>query len=116
MRRPFVAIAFALVAVTAVTACHRKVDTTTPPAKEPPGPTYTLTVNNTLTKSINVYVTSGGVDTFLRQVQPTSTEQVPVKGIPGNTPVTLKATTADGQSTYTKANVSLASNYTWVVP
>lgn len=116
MRRPFVAFAFALVAVTAVAACHRKVDTTSTPAKEPAGPTYTLTVTNNLTKSVNVYVTNGGVDTFLRQVQPTSTEQVPVKGIPANTPVTLKATTSDGSSTYTKANVSLANNYTWVVP
>ncbi len=113
MRRALVAFAL----VTVVAACHRKVDTTTPaPAKEPPGPTYTLTVTNNLTKSVNVYVTNGGVDTFLRQVQPTSTEQLPVKGIPANTPVTLKATTADGSSTYTKANVSLASNYTWVVP
>jgi hypothetical protein len=114
MRRALVALA--LMAVT-VAACHRKVDTTTAPAKEPPpGPTYTLTVTNNLTKSVNVYVTNAGVDTFLRQVQPTATEQVPVKGIPGNTPVTLKATTSDGSSTYTKANVSLASNYTWVVP
>jgi hypothetical protein len=107
--------ALALLALIAVAACHRKVDTTSAPA-QPTGPTYTLTVTNNLTKSVNVYVTNGGVDTFLRQVQPTSTEQVPVKGIPGNTPVTLKATTADGASTYTKANVSLSNNYTWVLP
>src|SRR5579862_2675930 len=110
MRRALVALA-----LVAVAACHRKVDTTSAPA-QPTGPTYTLTVTNNLTKSVNVYVTNGGVDTFLRQVQPTSTEQVPVKGIPGNAPVTLKATTADGSSTYTKANVSLSNNYTWVVP
>jgi hypothetical protein len=111
MRRALVA--FALVAVTA--ACHRKVDTTSAPA-QPSGPTYTLTVTNNLTKAVNVYVTSAGVDTFLRQVQATSTEQVPVKGIPATAQVTLKATTSDGSSTYTKANVSLSNNYTWVVP
>jgi hypothetical protein len=65
---------------------------------------------------VNVFVTNAGVDTFLRQVQGTSTEQVPVKGIPANTQVTLRATTSDGSSTYTKANVSLSNNYTWVVP
>lgn len=112
MRRALVA--FALVAVTA--ACgHRKVDTTSAPA-QPSGPTYTLTVTNNLTKSVNVYVTNGGVDTFLRQVQATSTEQLPVKGIPASAQVTLKATTSDGSSTYTKANVNLSNNYTWVVP
>jgi hypothetical protein len=113
MRRALAA--FALVAVTAVAACHRKVDTTSAPA-QPSGPTYTLTVTNNLTKSVNVYVTNAGVDTFLRQVQATATEQVPVKGIPANTQVTLKATTSDGSSTYTKANVNLSNNYTWVVP
>src|SRR5579863_8305353 len=109
-------VAFALVAVTVVAACHRKVDTTSAPAKEPAGPTYTLTVTNNLTKAVNVYVTNGGVDTFLRQVAGTSTEQLPVKGIPASASVTLKATTVDGASTYTKANVSLGNNYTWVVP
>src|SRR5271170_3846571 len=102
MRRALVA--FALVAV--VACGHRPVDTTTAPA-QPTGPTYTLTVTNNLTKAVNVYVTNGGVDTFLRQIQGTSTEQVPVKGIPANTPVTLKATTSDGASTYSKANVTL---------
>jgi hypothetical protein len=110
MRRAFVALA-----LIAVAACHRKVDTTTAPA-QPTGPTYTLTVTNNLTKSINVYVTNAGVDTFLRQVNSTSTEQIPVKGIPASASVTLKATTSDGSSTYSKANVSLGNNYTWVVP
>ena len=113
MRRALVA--FALVAATTVAACHRKVDTTSAPA-QPSGPTYTLTVTNNLTKAVNVYVTSGGVDTFLRQIPGTSSEQVPVKGIPASTPVTLKATTSDGSSTYTKANVTLSNNFTWVVP
>jgi hypothetical protein len=98
-----------------VAACHRSVDTNAAPA-QPAGPTYTLTVTNNLTKSINVYVTNGGVDTFLRQVAASSTEQLPVKGIPASASVTLKATTVDGASTYTKGNVSLGNNYTWVVP
>jgi hypothetical protein len=110
MRRALVA--FALIAVA---ACHRKVDTTTAPA-QPAGPTYTLTVTNNLTKPVNVYVTNGGVDTFLRQVPATSNQQIPVKGVPANASVTLKATTTDGASTYTKANVTLSNNYTWVVP
>ena len=115
MRRALAALALAALALVAVAACHRKVDTTSAPA-QPSGPTYTLTVTNNLTKAVNVYVTNGGVDTFLRQVQATSTEQVPVKGIPASAPVTLKATTSDGSSTYTKQNVTLSNNYTWVVP
>jgi hypothetical protein len=110
MRRALVALA-----LVAVAACHRKVDTNAQPA-QPAGPTYTLTVTNNLTKAVNVYVTNGGVDTFLRQVAGTSTDQLPVKGIPANTPVTLKATTVDGASTYTKASVNLSNNYTWVLP
>jgi hypothetical protein len=39
-----------------------------------------------------------------------------VKGIAANTQVTLKATTSDGSSTYSKANVNLTNNYTWVLP
>jgi hypothetical protein len=111
MRRALV-VALALVAVA---ACHRKVDTTSAPA-QPSGPTYTLTVTNNLTKAVNVFVTNAGVDTFLSQVQGTSTAQVPVKGIAANTQVTLKATTSDGSSTYSKANVNLTNNYTWVLP
>jgi hypothetical protein len=114
MRKALVAFALVL-GVTVAAACHRKVDTNAAPA-QPAGPTYTLTVTNNLTKAINVYVTAGGVDTFLRQVAGTSTEQLPVKGIAAGTAVTLKATTVDGASTYSKGNVSLASNYTWVVP
>ena len=108
--------AFAMLALVAVAACHRKVDTTSAPAAQPTGPTYTLTVTNNLTKPVNVFVTNAGVDTFLSQVQGTSTAQVPVKGIPANAQVTLKATTSDGASTYSKANVNLSSNYTWVLP
>ena len=116
MRRALVASGLALVAVTALAACgHRKVDTTTAPA-QPSGPTYTLTVTNNLTKAVNVYVTAGGVDTFLRQVHADSTEQVPVKGIPANTQVTLKATTSDGSSTYTKTSVTLTDGYKWTLP
>jgi hypothetical protein len=116
MRRALVAFALIAATTTVAAACHRKVDTTAAPAKEPAGPTYTLTVTNNLTKAINVYVTAGGVDTFLRQVAGTSTDQLPVKGIPSGAAVTLKATTVDGASTYTKGNVNLSSNYTWVVP
>ncbi len=115
MRRIVSTLAWAALATTTLAACHRKVDTNAPPA-QPAGPTYTLTVTNNLTKAINVYVTSGGVDTFLRQVAASSSEQLPVKGIPSGAAVTLKATAIDGSNTYTKANVNLSNNYTWAVP
>jgi hypothetical protein len=115
MRRIVTAFMWVALGSATVAGCgSRKVDTTNPPA--PAGPTYSLTVANNLTKAINVYVTNGGVDTFLRQVAASTTEQVPVKGVAAGTAVTLKATTVDGSNTYTKPNVVLSNGFSWQVP
>jgi hypothetical protein len=115
MRRIVTAFVWVALGSATLAGCgSRKVDTTNPPP--PAGPTYSLTVANNLTKAINVYVTAGGVDTFLRQVAASSTETVPVKGVPANTAVTLKATTVDGANTYSKPNVVLSNGFSWQVP
>jgi len=65
---------------------------------------------------VNVYVTTGGTDVFLKQVSANSVEVLPVAGIPAGTSVTLKARTVDGTRTYSRDNVYLATNYDWRVP
>ena len=65
---------------------------------------------------MNLYVTSGGTDVFLKQVSANSVEVVPVRGITAGTTVTLKARTVDGTRTYSRDNVYLGANYEWRVP
>ena len=71
---------------------------------------------NNLTQAVNLYVTSGGTDVFLKQVSASSVEVVPVRGLSAGTTVTLKARTVDGTRTYTRDNIYLASNYDWRIP
>ena len=65
---------------------------------------------------VNVYVVSAGTDIFLKQVAARSTETLPVRGVADGSTVTLRATTVDGNYTYTKDNVVLSSTYVWQVP
>ena len=75
-----------------------------------------VAVTNNLSQAVNVYVTVGGNDMFLRQVGAGSTENLEVRGVASGTSVTLKATTVDGTRTYTKDNVTLAGTTNWQVP
>jgi hypothetical protein len=71
---------------------------------------------NNLSKAVNVYVNNGSTDVFVRQVTANTTEHLPVPGISDGTSVTLKATTVDGASTYSKAGVLMSGTVTWRVP
>lgn len=102
----------ALVAFTS--ACGpRQVEVSTGPQ---PAADVSIRFTNNLTQAVNLYVTSGGTDVFLKQVSASSVEAVPVRGINAGTTVTLKARTVDGTRTYTRHDVYLAANYDWRVP
>jgi ABC-type Zn uptake system ZnuABC Zn-binding protein ZnuA len=103
-----------LVLAVAATACGpRQVEVTT---GAQPAADVSIRFTNNLTQAVNLYVTTGGTDVFLKQVAAASVEVVPVHGISAGTTVTLKARTADGTRTYTRDNIVLAANYDWRVP
>ncbi|MDP9179961.1 MAG: hypothetical protein M3O61_20020 [Gemmatimonadota bacterium] len=111
--RAFVA-SLALAVTVAATGCAgRQVEVTTGPQ---PAADVSVRLTNNLSQAVNVYVTTGGTDVFLKQVSANSVEVMPVAGIPAGTTVTLKARTVDGTRTYTRDNVQLATNYDWRVP
>jgi len=108
----FLTVSLAL--VMAATACAgRKVEVRTGPT---PAADVSVRFTNNLSQAVNVYITTGGTDVFLKQVASNSTEVLPVQGIAAGTTVTLKARTVDGTRTYTRDNVYLATNYEWRVP
>ena len=113
MRKVLAALMLAAVATT--TACGgRQVEVKTSPSTQQAE--TSVTVTNNLSQAVNVYVTTGGTDMFLRQVAAGSTESLPVRGIASGASVTLKATTVDGTRTYTTDNVMLSGSTTWQVP
>ena len=81
-----------------------------------PAADVSIRFTNNLTQAVNLYVTSGGTDVFLKQVAASAVEVVPVRGLNAGTTVTLKARTVDGTRTYTRDNIYLAANYEWRVP
>lgn len=110
MRRVLFALA---VAASAVACGPRRVEVSAAEA----GPAAAqLTVTNTLSQPVNVYVVSEGTETFVRQIGANVTETVPVRGIAGGSTVTLRATPVDGRNTYTRPNVVLSGTYNWQVP
>jgi len=110
MRSLFASLAMAI----ALTACGpRQVEVTTGAA---PAADVSVRFTNNLTQAVNLYVTSGGSDVFLKQVAPNSVEVVPIRGIAAGTTATLKARTVDGTRTYSRDNVYLGANYDWRVP
>lgn len=106
---------FVLIALTFVLgACaSRPVEVTT---GAPPANAVALNVTNNASQAVNVYVTSGGTDTFVGQVAPNSTQMLNVSGIAAGSSVTLKARLADGTRTYTRDNVTLSGTTAWTVP
>jgi len=112
MRFMIASMALALAATTSACA-GRQVEVTTGPE---PASDVTVRLTNNLTQAVNLYVTTGGTDVFLKQVSAGSVELVPVRGLTPGSLVTLKARTVDGTRTYTRDNVSLSSSYEWRVP
>ena len=114
----------AVALVLAATACgRRKVQVgTSPPqaggggASTPVASSVAVQVTNNLAQAVNVYVSSGGTDTFLRQVKGNTVETVPVQGVASGTTVTIKAVTIDGVQTYSRPNVVLSGTYSFAVP
>lgn len=100
-------------AVTLTACAGRQVEVTTGPG---PAADVALRFTNNLSQAVNVYITTGGSDVFLKQVSANSVEVIPVRGIASGTTVTLKARTVDGSRTYTRDNVVLVSPYDWRVP
>ena len=106
-------IAVLAAALALTTACGpRRVDVRTAPQSSQ----VAVQVTNNLTQAVNVYVVSGGNDTFLRQVKGNSVETVPIQGFASGTSVTIKATTIDGVQTYSRPNVVLNGTYSFAVP
>lgn len=107
-------MSFALVMAMSASACAgRKVEVTTGPQ---PAADISIRFTNNLSQAVNVYVTTGGSDVFLKQVAASSVEVLPVAGMSAGTTVTLKARTVDGTRIYTRDNIYLSSNYEWRVP
>ena len=104
----------ALALIVTTSACGpRQVEVTT---GAQPAADVSIRFTNNLTQAVNLYVTSGGTDVFLKQVSANSVEVVPVRGITAGTTVTLKARTVDGTRTYSRDNVYLGANSEWRVP
>ena len=97
-----------------ITACGpRQVDIRTAPVTQAQ---VSVQVNNTLTQAVNVYVRTGGTDTFLKQVGANSSATIPIQGFASGTTVTLKAVTIDGVKTYSRDNVTLTGTYVFPLP
>ncbi|MDO8501024.1 MAG: hypothetical protein Q7S20_04185 [Gemmatimonadaceae bacterium] len=104
----------AMVLAVSTSACGpRQVEVTT---GAQPAADVSIRFTNNLTQAVNLYVTTGGTDVFLKQVAANSVEVVPVRGISAGTTATLKARTVDGTRSYTRDNIYLAANYEWRVP
>jgi len=105
-----------VVGVALSTACRaRTVDVrTAPPTQQQTQ--VAVQVNNTLAQGVNVWITVGGQDTFLKQVAANSTVTVPVQGFAAGSTVSLKAITLDGVRTYSRTNVVLNGTYVFPLP
>lgn len=103
----------AVVAVGSVGCGPRQVEVRTAPTQ---ATQVSVEVQNNLSQAVNVYVSSAGTDTFLRQVGAKSTVTVPVQGFAPGSAVSLKAVTVDGVHTYTRDNVVLTGSYTFPLP
>lgn len=104
---------FALTLATTTACGPRQVEVTTGPQ---PAADVSIRFTNNLTQAVNLYVSTGGTDVFLKQVAAGSVEVVPVRGLAAGQTATLKARTVDGVRTYSRDNIYLSSNYEWRVP
>ena len=98
-------------------ACRaRQVDVRTAPQQQPAQSQVAVQVNNNLTQAVNVYVVLSGTETFLRQVNASSSTSIPVQGFAPGSSVTLKAVTVDGVRTYQRQNVVLTGTVVFPLP
>ena len=98
----------------ATVACGgRKVDVSAAPKATA---AVTLHFTNKDNSAVNVYVVNGGTDLFVKQVQPNTTEDLPVSNVAAGTEVRLKATRTDGSKTYTSDPMPANTTMTWQVP
>jgi hypothetical protein len=106
-----------VVALLGLAACGpRQVEVRTAPASENSTANLpAINVTNALTQAVMVYVTSGGTDTFIRRVDASSTQRLPVQGITAGSTVTLKAVTVDGTRTFTR-NTVLSGTVNFPIP
>jgi hypothetical protein len=107
--------AIALSAVVVGMGCSpRQVEVRTTAVPDPTLPA--ILVTNALSQAVNVYVTSAGIDMFVRQVPANSTQRCPVQGVSAGSTVGLKAVTVDLQRTFSRAGIVLAGTVTYVIP
>lgn len=92
----------------------RVVEVRTAPAGEPAE--TAVRVTNSLPTAVNVYVSTGGSNMFLRQVPANSSLTLQVSGIAAGTAVTLRASAIDGSRTYERRGVVLSGTIPWSVP
>jgi hypothetical protein len=106
-------VAAAVLLFVAVGCGPRQVEVRTAPTQSAE---VAIHFTNNLSRSVNVYVNTGGSDLFVRQVGPNTTEHLQVPGVTAGTRATLKATVVDGSNTYTRSNVTMTDMVTWRVP
>ena len=98
-----------------VTGCRaRQVEVRTAPQQQQSQ--VSVQVQNNLSQAVNVYVVLSQTETFLRQVNASSSATIPVQGFAPGSTVTLKAVTVDGARTYQRQNVVLSGTVTWPLP
>lgn len=73
-------------------------------------------VTNNLGTAVNVYVSTGGSNMFLRQVPARTTLTLQVSGIAAGTTVTLRASAIDGSRAFERRDVVLGGTIPWTVP
>lgn len=82
----------------------------------PAPPSAHLAVINTLGVAVNVYLVHDGAEQLLGQVGSNTQRTLPMFGVQPGTQVTLKATRADGSTTYTRADYRLERESSWTIP
>ena len=95
----------------------RQVEVRTGPEAPATQGSVSVRVTNSLTQAVNVYVVTGGVETFVTQVPAQGSQTAAVQGVAPGATVTLRARQVDGSRTYERANVVLTSGvFDWRVP
>lgn len=92
----------------------RQVEVSDGPA--PAEASASITISNTLSQAVNVYVLQGSNETFVRQLPANSTQIVNLRGVTTGGRVTLRARTADGTRTFTSDEMEVSSGREWRLP
>jgi ABC-type glycerol-3-phosphate transport system substrate-binding protein len=76
----------------------------------------TIHFTNNWATAVNVYVIQNGTETFVKQVSANTTENLPVRGVPLGSSVTLRAVSIDNKSQWDSNPMGLTQTLTWKVP